>query len=85
MDNYLTCKWIKCPNQKTQTGWAFENMYMYALLLTILLCLTPPPKLYVIILYCQVNYVPIMVCKYNSFIFSLVIDCEKADKHPLLL
>ena len=48
---YLKCKWIKCTNQKTQTGWVDENKGMYALSLTTSLCLTnhrptttsPPP------------------------------------------
>ena len=26
--NYLKCKWIKCTNQKTQTGWVNENMHV---------------------------------------------------------
>ena len=38
INNYLKCKWIKFTNQKTQTGWADENMWMYAL--TTSLCLT---------------------------------------------
>ena len=38
---HLKCKWIKCTNQKTQTGWADENMCTYALLLTTSVCLTP--------------------------------------------
>ena len=50
MDNYCKCKWIKCNNQKTQTGWVDENMCMYVPPLTISLSLTPAN--YVVILYC---------------------------------
>ena len=42
INNYLKCKWIKCPNQKTQTGWVDENMCMHALPLTTSLCLMLP-------------------------------------------
>ena len=21
INNYITCKWLECPNQKTRTGW----------------------------------------------------------------
>ena len=38
--------------------------------------LLDPPRLYIIILYCQVNHVPIMACNCNLF-FCLAIDCEK--------
>ena len=41
IDNYLKCKWIKCTNQKTETGWVDENMYIYALPLITSLCVTP--------------------------------------------
>ena len=41
INNYLKCKWIKFTNQKTQTGWVYENLCMYALKLTTSLCLTP--------------------------------------------
>ena len=37
--NYL--KWIKCTNQKTQTGYVDENKYMNALPLTTSLCWNP--------------------------------------------
>ena len=47
VDNYLNCKWIKCTNQKTQTGWADQNMCIYALPLTTSLYLIP--KLYITI------------------------------------
>ena len=77
MDNYLKCKWIKCINRKTQTGWVDENRCMYALPLTTTLRL---PKLYVIILYYHVNHVPIMA--YN-YLFCLAIDYE-TDKCLLL-
>ena len=40
--NYLKYKWIKCTNQKIQTGWVDENMCMYTLPCTTLLCLTLP-------------------------------------------
>jgi len=56
MNNCFKCKWIKCTNQNTQTGWAYENMCMYALPLTTSLCLTAPSQLYVIILACICNY-----------------------------
>ena len=48
--NYLKCKWIKCTNQKTWTGWVDENMCMYAFPLITLFYLTPQRN--VIILYC---------------------------------
>ena len=40
----ITLKWIKCINQKTQTGWVDENMCVCALPLTTSLCLTLPPN-----------------------------------------
>ena len=42
INNCFKCKWIKCTDQKTQTGWADENMCVYALPLTTSLCLTAP-------------------------------------------
>ena len=39
INNYL--KWIKCTNQKTQTGCVDENKYMNALPLTTSLCWNP--------------------------------------------
>ena len=40
IDNYLECRWVKCTNQKSQTGWVDENMCTYAFPLTTSLCLT---------------------------------------------
>ena len=39
INNYLKCKWIKYTNQKTQTGWVDENIYIMHLHLS--LSLTP--------------------------------------------
>ena len=61
--------------QPKDIDWADENMYMYVLQLTTSLCLAPPPKLYVIILYCLVNYVPIMAC---NCVWLLIV---KTNKH----
>ena len=50
MDNYLKCKWIKCTNQKTQTGWWMKTcacMHFHLPHHSVDL-----PKLYAIILYC---------------------------------
>ena len=82
IDNYLKCKRIKCINQKT--CWADENMCIYALPFTASLCLTPRPKLYVIVLYYSINHVPIKTCSCN-YLFFFWLLFVKTDKHLLLL
>ena len=67
--NYLKCKWIKFANEKTQTGWADENICMYALPLTTSLCLTPRSscmQLFYIVKFIQVHF---MACNYNYLFF----------------
>ena len=67
---------------KRQTGWVDEKMCMNALPLTTSLCSTSP-KIYVFILYYEVNHGRIMACNCNYlFVWLLIV---KTDKHLLLL
>ena len=45
----------------------------------------PDPKLYVIILCCYVNHVPIMTCNCNYLLLFVWLLIVKTDKHLLLL
>ena len=77
--NYLKCKWIKwhrlAEQIKTFSGIHFHLPHHSAWL----------PKLYVIILYNQANYFPIMACNCNSLLFFVWLFIVKTDKHLLLL